>query len=341
MTKLPIDEFLSSHIQPDEKFLPFAGKLEQSVLMVSTKGNIIRYIPEQDYKPITGYHAYPKVTINFDTKNKSSVEIYRLVAEAHVPILANLEGKEILVRHLGDDRSNSRASCLRWGTRKDNQNDRWDPKVRELLLVENREEWATVQGASLYEVSTLGRVRRKATVKMLSTKPRSDGYCYLNTRVSRKRVSGAVHVITYNAFANENLDDLSCALRSLSRDPTSDPHEFIALMHKMHQKTFGSDKITSRANQVRHLDSDRSNNALSNLACGTAKENADDREEAGNTFHGHRHHSSRLTKVQVLEIKRRIENKETDREISKDYGVTYQAIWAIRTGRSYRRIKPI
>jgi len=41
--------------------------------------------------------------------------------------------------------------------------------------------------------------------------------------------------------------------------------------------------------QVRHLDGDKSNNALINLKLGTAKENADDREKHGNTQRGEKH----------------------------------------------------
>lgn len=45
----------------------------------------------------------------------------------------------------------------------------------------------------------------------------------------------------------------------------------------------------SAAHELRHLDGDKSNNAAANLAWGTAKENADDREAHGRTSRGVRH----------------------------------------------------
>jgi hypothetical protein len=48
--------------------------------------------------------------------------------------------------------------------------------------------------------------------------------------------------------------------------------------------------------QVRHLNGDKRNNCLDNLAWGTAKENAADRESHGNTARGTRNGNSRLAR---------------------------------------------
>ena len=55
--------------------------------------------------------------------------------------------------------------------------------------------------------------------------------------------------------------------------------------------------------QVRHLDGDKANNAATNLAYGTAKENADDREAHGTTARGHRNgYSKRFDRELVQRV---------------------------------------
>ena len=48
----------------------------------------------------------------------------------------------------------------------------------------------------------------------------------------------------------------------------------------------------SPAHQVRHLDGNKLNNCATNLAWGTAKQNAEDRDLHGTTYRGDRHHST-------------------------------------------------
>lgn len=49
----------------------------------------------------------------------------------------------------------------------------------------------------------------------------------------------------------------------------------------------------SPVHQIRHLDGNKTNNAVSNLAWGTSAENAADRDRHGRTYKGERHHWSR------------------------------------------------
>lgn len=85
-----------------------------------------------------------------------------------------------------------------------------------------------------------------------STKPRKtfcqNGYHYVGFFIEKKRHTRTVHSLVADAFLGP--------------------------------RPLGS--------QVRHLDGNRGNNRLSNLAYGTAKENADDRESHGKTARGQR-----------------------------------------------------
>lgn len=57
------------------------------------------------------------------------------------------------------------------------------------------------------------------------------------------------------------------------------------LVHRLVAKKFLSPRPTPQ-HQIRHLDGDKTNNAAENLAWGTAKENAADRERHGRTSRG-------------------------------------------------------
>ncbi len=59
----------------------------------------------------------------------------------------------------------------------------------------------------------------------------------------------------------------------------------------------------SEAHQVRHLDGSRTNNHFTNLAWGTAKENAADRERHGTTAKGHKNGFSALSPEAVIAIR--------------------------------------
>lgn len=59
-------------------------------------------------------------------------------------------------------------------------------------------------------------------------------------------------------------------------------------VHKLMGITFLSPRPSSR-HETRHLDGDKTNNAITNLAWGTRKDNADDRERHGRTSRGPEH----------------------------------------------------
>lgn len=79
----------------------------------------------------------------------------------------------------------------------------------------------------------------------------------------------------------------------------------------------------SQDHESRHLDGNRHNNRLSNLCWGTKKENRQDSIRHG-TFHYNRGEEARYAKLnneKVLEIRRRAEAGENQKEIAKEFGI--------------------
>jgi hypothetical protein len=84
--------------------------------------------------------------------------------------------------------------------------------------------------------------------------------------------------------------------------------------------------------QTRHLDGSKTNNRPTNLAWGTAAENADDREAHGHTARGERSGTAQLTLVQVEGIRGAI---GTQRQLAALYGVSQRTIGRIRRGEQW------
>ena len=83
------------------------------------------------------------------------------------------------------------------------------------------------------------------------------------------------------------------------------------------------------------------------LYAGTAKENSIDAKFAGvlgpehyeNIPKGECHKFAKLSEKDVLDIKSRLVNNESIREIAKQFNVTYQNISLIKTGRAWKHVK--
>lgn len=82
--------------------------------------------------------------------------------------------------------------------------------------------------------------------------------------------------------------------------------------------------------QVRHLDGDRHNNHATNLAYGTAKENALDREWHGNTARGERNGNVKLADDKVVSLRNEYEDGAgTQRQLARRYGISQAQVWNI------------
>lgn len=87
---------------------------------------------------------------------------------------------------------------------------------------------------------------------------------------------------------------------------------------------------------VRHLDGDRTNNRLSNIAYGTPAENISDAREHGTMSRGEAHTKSILTEAQVREI--RAAGKTNRNDLAARYGVHRVTIEKIIGGRSWKHV---
>jgi hypothetical protein len=101
---------------------------------------------------------------------------------------------------------------------------------------------------------------------------------------------------------------------------------------------------------VRHLDGDHLNSHVSNLAWGTGKDNADDRERHGRTARGERHGlfgrgvvgsrngASKLTDDEVRSI-RALAGSQTQRSIAEQFGVHQGVVWRIIKGKAWAHVE--
>lgn len=83
---------------------------------------------------------------------------------------------------------------------------------------------------------------------------------------------------------------------------------------------------------ARHLDGDRANNNLWNLAWGTPAENEADKVRHGTSNRGERHGMAKLTGVQAQEIR---EAAGTNAAIAIQFGISRTQVSVIRSGKAW------
>lgn len=81
---------------------------------------------------------------------------------------------------------------------------------------------------------------------------------------------------------------------------------------------------------VRHLDGDKLNNHVSNLAYGTPKENVEDTMRHGRVPKGDNHYNTKIFEKDIPEIIKRIESGEMLKLIGADYNVNQTVICHIK-----------
>lgn len=167
------------------------------------------------------------------------------------------------------------------------------------------EEWRPVVGyEGRYEVSSLGRVRslgvrRGGGIWPLRSVRTSGGYLRVTLYASDGTSRNQwVHILVALAFIG----------------PRPPGHE------------------------VRHLDGNPANPASANLAYGTAKENAGDRERHGTDPRGERNGFARLTVADVREIRAAVAAGEPHRSIARRMHLGSATVDDIAAGRTWRHV---
>lgn len=87
--------------------------------------------------------------------------------------------------------------------------------------------------------------------------------------------------------------------------------------------------------QVNHIDSNRSNNYVSNLEWVTPKENTQHSLKVGRISAGEKHYAAKLNNKIVVEIR---ESKLKTSELAKKYNVSWGTIDSVRNGLTWKNI---
>lgn len=160
-------------------------------------------------------------------------------------------------------------------------------------------EWMPIVGyEDDYMVSKDGDVAstKKGKVKLLKPSLSSHGYMRVNLCFSGKSKLHYVHELVAAAFIGQ-------------RPP---------------------------GQQVRHLNSIGTDNRAVNLAYGTQSENEADKLPAGLANAGERHGMSKLSELDVLEIRKGLERGMTGAVLAAKYGIHKNTVYHIKKNRTWR-----
>ena len=117
-------------------------------------------------------------------------------------------------------------------------------------------------------------------------------------------------------------------------------HTRKAFVHKLVAAAFLPAKPTAK-HELRHLNGDRHDNRASNLAWGTSKENAADREAHGRTAKGQRNGAAKLCPAKVASIRALAKTGASSRELGRRFGVHSTTILDVLHGESWADINAL
>lgn len=162
-----------------------------------------------------------------------------------------------------------------------------------------QEQWCEVEEFPAYEVSSLGRFRRKdpgqgaragAFLKWHTCT--STGYPSIRFRAMGRQYTRVVHVVVARAFHGPRPDGL----------------------------------------ETRHLDGNKLNAAAANLQYGTRAENGQDRVLHGSMPSGELHHKAKVTDIEVEAIRAALSSGENAKAVALRYGLSFSTVYRIKSG---------
>lgn len=189
-----------------------------------------------------------------------------------------------------------------------------DPLILATLASEvGLEEWRDIPGyEEEYQVSNLGRVRSKCRVsimrngvhRLIKSKTissfKGDKYPRVTLCKDKERKRNyRIHILVLMAFAGPNPENMPI---------------------------------------VRHILDDAHDARLCSVLYGTYKQNSEDADKNGKTQKGETHYRAKLTKSQVVSIKKQLRIKTPHRVIAKRFGISKTQIGRISQGVDWAHI---
>lgn len=168
----------------------------------------------------------------------------------------------------------------------------------------------TLEFPDYYEVSNLGRVRRKA-----------NSPCrYKDAKVLRQKVQRVATPYLQVTLKNERLSEVRRGAKTV-------------YVHSLVCAAFHGPRPEGL--QCCHNDGNPQNNRPENLRWDTRRANEADRIIHGTHNRGERHGLSKLKDAQVIEIKRFLQAGKSMRSLAKEFGVSEACIYDIKEGKRW------
>lgn len=158
------------------------------------------------------------------------------------------------------------------------------------------EEWRAITNFPRYQVSSEGRVRSDKCILKMFRFKKNSPYLAVDLMKDGNRSRRAVHQLVIEEFVGNRPNGM----------------------------------------EVRHLDGKADNNKATNLVWGTKSQNQQDRIKHGTDARGEKNKRAKLSREQVLDIRKRRLEGESASEIHKDYPfickeyiyrLTYKRVW--------------
>lgn len=173
-------------------------------------------------------------------------------------------------------------------------------------MIETKETWRPIEGFPGYEVSNAGGVRswrkngpggyRASEPRAVLPSTKNNGYLSVNLWCDGQRSSHSVHRLVLTAFAGPPAEEQVC----------------------------------------RHLNGNQRDNAIGNLAWGTASDNMKDAVRHGTHpglhYCGTKHYAAKLTPEQVREIRRLTANGNSRYKVADALGISAGNVSYVRYG---------